>query len=516
MKISLKSVYSPGGIITFLYLSVAVFFNLKFLHGSNVNYAFAAHDEYLTVKEVYSILEPLSLKHFFMSIISGDILYYGRLMFYSDALIAFLPYKIFGLEGLVFATRMFHAILLLAGVIIISKTFIKEQLPRLLFVVTALFTYYSFYFMMLPKPEPHQLFVLSLFFNAFFKSNFKPGRYFLLLGLAFGLKFNAILLIPIIILWILVNQKTVLKEWIAAAVYFFAGLVIAVPCLLLSVIKPVFLKSYLAATFLNTGNVDDNPEHGLFHWIRFVWPTYYSGGWILLLLMFVTIFGLLIYNYRFSIREYVRQPLVFIIICGLALIIPIILTTHRLYPHYLWTGQIFIWTGAFGMLSASGNYRKISTVLAIVLTISGVLYTARSFQSMLNWEKTALPAIVKVETEQKKILDVNNKASIVQDISVYYPFRLHVSADPYHPFSSPVPGILPFRNVYWISPISPEIIDKMKPDYIFFGRAYISIIQKPLEQKAVLLEKKLKQDYKLRLDDEELVIWERNNHELNP
>jgi hypothetical protein len=81
-------------LFSILFVTVAVLLNLQFLNGANINQAIAGHDEYLTVREVYSIVNPLSVKHFILAIISGDILYYGRVMFYTDALLAYIPFKI--------------------------------------------------------------------------------------------------------------------------------------------------------------------------------------------------------------------------------------------------------------------------------------------------------------------------------------------------------------------------------------------------------------------------------------
>ena len=100
-------------LFSILFLTLAAVLNLQFLEGANINHFIAGHDEYLTVREVYSILNPLSWKHFVLAIIGGDILYYGRVMFYTDALFAYIPFKIWGLDGMVYAIRMTHAVFML-------------------------------------------------------------------------------------------------------------------------------------------------------------------------------------------------------------------------------------------------------------------------------------------------------------------------------------------------------------------------------------------------------------------
>lgn len=492
-----------------LYVSLAVFFNLKFLDGSNVNYSIAGHDEYLTIREVYSILQPLSWKHFFMAIISGDILYYGRLMFYSDAVVAFLPYKIFGLSGLVFSVRMFHAVLVLGGVWILGSTLIKHGIYRLFFIVTSLFTYYSFYFMMLPKPEPHQLFVLALFINGLIKNKFKPGFYFIYLGLAYGLKFNAILLIPVVFCWILANSTIKLRDTGVALVSFIAGLLIAVPCLVLSPVKPVFLQAYLKATFLNTTNVDDNPANGVLAWIYHVWPTYYSLGLWVFLITGMLIIYLLLSHLRLNFRKWISSPAVLMILFGLALNLPVVITTKRLYPHYLWTGQIFIWAGLYLLLAEHRRLKNLVLVPAVVLMISGVGYSVRSFNKMLTWEDKAKPLMTEVMEEQQAIFSRNTAATVVEDISVYFPFKWHVQAKPYHPFAGPSPAGVPEKQIFWTSLIDTVVLSEKNPDYIFMGRSYISIIKEPMNYSDSQLVKKLNDHYMKVKNSGNLVIWKK-------
>src|SRR4051812_12151024 len=113
----MQSIRKYGVELIFLvgFVIAASILNLQFLEGSNVNYTFSGHDEYLTVYEVNSILNPPSFKHFFMAVISGNVLYYGRMVFYLDALSAYLPYKIWGITGMVYAIRMTHVLFLLLG-----------------------------------------------------------------------------------------------------------------------------------------------------------------------------------------------------------------------------------------------------------------------------------------------------------------------------------------------------------------------------------------------------------------
>jgi hypothetical protein len=162
-------------LFSILFLTLAAILNLQFLEGANIN-GFGAYeakgtnggfvggqDEYLTVKEVYSIVQPQSFKHFISAIISGDIMYYGRVMFYTDALIAYIPYKIWGINGLVYAIRMTHSLWILISFILLGTKFLKINLSKILFYTVTGGFLFTFYFVQMPKPEPIQLFFLALF-----------------------------------------------------------------------------------------------------------------------------------------------------------------------------------------------------------------------------------------------------------------------------------------------------------------------------------------------------------------
>lgn len=492
-----------------IFIMLAVYFNLQFLQGSNVNYGFSAHDEYLTVREVYSILHPLSAKHFFMAIISGDILYYGRFMFYTDALVAFLPFKLFGLSGLVFAVRMFHSLLLLGGIWILGKTFLKDEFHRLVFMLTALFTYYSFYFSAVPKPEPHQLLVLALFLKYFFNQDFKPDKYFILLGLAYGIKFNVLLIIPLILVWIWLHKKLTIKGSFSGAWWFLAGLLIAVPCLILSPVKPVFLKSYLTATIWNTTNVDDNAAFGPAEWLGYVWPVFYSAGFWIFMLIMLTSIGLVVYKNKSKLNAWINDPGVFMICAGIALNLPVVFTTKRLYPHYLWTGQIFIWLGILHVLSYSDIKISLKYLLSLLILCSGVTYTFKMFDNMLNREKEAQSLINAASMEYKVIFGENPRALVVQDISVYYPFEWHVQAKPYHPFAGNNPAGAPERNILWTSVIDTLTLLERNPDRILLGRAFTEKIRKPEHKADSLLLNFMSGKYIITRDSGELMVWSR-------
>jgi hypothetical protein len=325
------------------FLTYTGLINFTLTEGSNLHYGITAHDEYVAVNEVHNILHPLSLKHLFMALTTGDIQFYGRAMFYTDAMVSYIPEKIWGLAGMVVAIRCFHALLLAIAFFILAKNFLSQRFYRAVFLVGALFTYWSIYFGLIPKPEPHQFFAFSIFLWYFKKNNYKPGLYFAWLGMAYGLKISFLVVVPIFFFVSLHSVSFTLKSTVKALFYFLIGFVIANPYLLLGLVKPVFLQAYFKNNFIS--NIDDDPNVNYKDWLLQIMPGYYSGGLLSGLFMYVIYLGILIFIIFKNKIKSIYRPEIWMLICGFSIIIPISLFSKRLYPHYLWPGFIFLWLG---------------------------------------------------------------------------------------------------------------------------------------------------------------------------
>ncbi len=440
--------YQVEIIFTFLYLAMAALLNLQFLEGSNINTAIAGHDEYITVKEVYSILHPISWKHFFLSLIAGDVIFYGRIMFYVDALFAWIPYKIWGVEGMVYSIRMLHSVYLVSGLLILERTFLKEIFYKILFLAGSGAIFYSLYFIMMPKPEPMQLLFLALFLFYFKKSNWSFGKHFILLGIAFGLKFNILFLLPIAFL-LPFHKKgiTLLRQNILKAVkslaFFIVGLLIAIPCLLLSPFKPIYMKAYIHETFYSAGKSYDDLSITVFDWLRQGFGGYYLGHWImgylfLSLILLVTFLQLRKMKYNHDLSALI------LLLFGLVMTWVIMLTTKRIWPHYLWTGYIFMLLGLIVFVSQQTSLKQRRIYLVFIS-----MFTVVSFSFFCSRDLPMFAGLAKEKevtlslSEGKMAIDyISNQypgAYVVTDGSVFYPFSDFVKAKPYHPFASTLP-----------------------------------------------------------------------------
>jgi hypothetical protein len=466
-------------IFSVIYLFLALLLNLQFLQGSNINDVITGHDEYIAVREVYSILHPISWKHFFLSVIAGDIIFYGRIMFYTDALFAFIPYKLFGITGMVYTIRMLHAVCLIMGLNILANTFLKDNMQKALFLIGSGAMFYSLYFVMMPKPEPMQLLVLSLFLFYFKKTNWSFGPHFILLGTAFGLKFNALLILPFAFLIPLIKNKQnqvskIITSGLKAFVFFLAGLFIAIPCLLLSPLKPIYLTTYIHETFMGTGKTYDNLSLSIFDWLKQGFGSYYLGHFILGYLFIALVIIAVFYQWR-KIRYNHDISALLLLLMGLLMNTMVMITTKRLWPHYLWTGFIFMLLGliVFAAQQTSLKNRRIYfSSISFFMIISLFSFLTRDLPIFLNLESrhTIQEDIKSDQLAINYIRQTFPGSQVATDASLLFPFEDFVIANPYHPFSSALPETNETRFMWYGD--HPENIWEEKNDFVMFHKRH--------------------------------------------
>ncbi len=438
-------------LFSILFLTLAAVLNLQFLEGANINHFIAGHDEYLTVREVYSILNPLSWKHFVLAIIGGDILYYGRVMFYTDALFAYVPFKIWGLDGMVYAIRMTHSVWILISFLILNNLFIKTKLNQFLFLFGSAGVMYSIYFVQMPKPEPLQLFFIAMFLRGLFKNNYVFGRYSFWLGLALAIKINVLLLLPLLFLLPLFIHKSFgfkanFQSGFKGLIWFFIGFFVGIPCLLLTPIQPVYLKTYLHETIFGTTKSYDDSSLGFIKWLESGLGGNYLGSHFLAYVFVLLAFALTIYTAFNYLKRKDKKSLQIAVISamGLILMLSVMVLTKRLWPHYLWTGFVLIWLSfnIISELSINGIYKKISVGLLIVFFgVSAFAFYTKILPTIFNRYNSKEMLITRAESAQLyQHLESNYGDKVIGiDGSILYPFRHSIHTSPYHPFASERP-----------------------------------------------------------------------------
>lgn len=473
----------PEILMVLFFVPLSITLNTQFMDGSNINSTIAGHDEYIAVKEVYSILHPLSFKHFIMALISGNILFYGRIMFYLDALIAYLPFKLWGVTGMVMAVRMTHACLILFSIYLLAKTFLKGNLNRTLFYVATLGTYYSMYFMMMPKPEPWQMLFLALFFKYFKASGWQFGKHYILLGIAYGLKFNVLLLLPLLFLLPVAKYglSSSIKKGVISLGYLILGLVIAIPCLALSPLKPIFLKTYLHETFGGTSKVYDDASIGIADWMSeyggaYMGITYLAYPFIL----FVLIVLVRTFRNEYKSRNFNVSVL---LMSGFILFVAIVLLTKRTWPHYLWTSHILF---VLGLLVYSETDRETSFNWPLYTQISFTLIGLFFFVSRelpLYIHLSDRPDVVESRNQSRRAFEYlktksteKGQLKIATDGSLLYPFEEFVKVDVYHPFASQLPAANETTYFWYVD--FPEKIWTDSNDYIVFYKRHPELLLK--------------------------------------
>ncbi len=214
---------------------------------------FSLHiDEQVLFDGVHRILNPDSKTQFLYLLFDGGDHRYGRLFWNINAIICYLPENIYGATGQIYFARMSSAFFLITSYIIFTITFLKSWLFRLVGIITLLAMPYTLYYMSMPKPEPLQLFTLSLFFYFFKKTNRDLNScYWIFLGLAIGAKISTLPFAICIFLFVFlgnykgfefsINFKSISKP----AFFTFLGLVISIPMLIKNFISSIIFYTII-------------------------------------------------------------------------------------------------------------------------------------------------------------------------------------------------------------------------------------------------------------------------------
>ena len=148
-------------------------------------------DEQILFDHLKRIFHFDSKEQLFSLIYKGGWANYGPIFFNVHAAVCLLPKIFYGDLGVIFAARMSNAFFLIASLNILTFTFLKNWMLRSFCFLVLINVPGISYLMCLPKPEPIQLFFLSLFFYYFKKNEFSLSKsYWFFLGSHLGQRFQ--------------------------------------------------------------------------------------------------------------------------------------------------------------------------------------------------------------------------------------------------------------------------------------------------------------------------------------
>ncbi len=280
-------------ILFFVYMLLTSYANSDLLLGGR----FLFMDEQVSFDGVYRILHSENWESFFFEITDGREYRYGRIFWNVSALFSWIPSLIFDEPGQIFATRMTSAVLQAVSYFILTETFVKRNFQKIFCFAVLLFLPFSGYYATMPKPEPLQLFLLSLFFHYGFKSRFRNPYIWILWGMSFGAKISTLVTLPVCGLLFLHSHFRKMQELrfylkaFSILLFILLGLCISVPILFKLDYEP-----WIQYTFKNTTQGDDSDTVNLLTWFRYSIEVLWNSPVYLVTAVYVIYFISIIQN----------------------------------------------------------------------------------------------------------------------------------------------------------------------------------------------------------------------------
>lgn len=355
-------------------------------------------DEGITFDGVQRILHPENITAFLWSVLDGGDHRYGRSLWNSMAAASFLPAYLLGDAGQIVASRMLQVLLLMTTFLVMAQTFVKSLPLKVVLLAALLAMPYTEYYMTMPKPEPLQLFLLAMFLYFYKKNDLAFGKYWIFLGLAFGTKISTL---PAMAMFIAASffaykfrnvEGLQQKQAANACGYFFLGLGLAVPILLMPVLAGILayfifrwanaylglnkkiqmlatavtvillliayranVMTWVSATFLNTRHGADQESINFISWTEYFYDTWIIAPLWLGLVLSVVAGCFLVYRLvnLYKRAEFQLPVGLVLVLSGLALNLAIFISAHRLWGFYLYPGSVLVLVGLFSLIDAS-------------------------------------------------------------------------------------------------------------------------------------------------------------------
>jgi fucose 4-O-acetylase-like acetyltransferase len=396
------------GLIIALLIASATWANSDLIAGR----PFLHMDEKLGFDGVKRILTAPSWSQFIWAITDGADHRYGRIFYNIAAVFAWLPFKIWGDQGLIIAVRSVQVASFVTATAILCSAVLRTWAGRSVAVLLILVLPYTDYYCTLPKPEPVQLLFYSLFCWFGVRRGFGFGWHWIFLGLAFGAKISAAPLIAIAGLVGLmrtvasnVSAKGMAVELAKSGITALAGWIIAIPMLLVP--NKEHISAYLQWTFKATGHGSDDARVNIFSWLSSIFGGEavrgYFPGWIAIsfAIAAVIIIAVSIPNLprlKISIANNQKWAPWIMLLFSTALTLPILLTVKRIWGFYLLPGQFLGVVALVGLTEGLVIYEQSSkarerfhrwitgagAVVALVLVVFSLSSAMKSYHALAH------------------------------------------------------------------------------------------------------------------------------------
>ncbi|MEL6662969.1 MAG: hypothetical protein AAFR33_08190 [Pseudomonadota bacterium] len=415
---------------------------------------------------------------------------YGRTMFYLSFVASTVGDVFGGEQGKILATRMAFALVLCAGICLLSWTHLKTPLGRAGAIAAGLAIPFSSYYATMPKPDPLMVFFLAAYLWAWNRKGIGLGYPMIWLGLAFGAKIAAIPAVVVLIAMAfgqvyLTGQgitQTMRKDTIVG---FLAGWLMSVPAIIASI--PGGLRAYLDQTWLNTGHAMDMEGIGLLDWLGLLHRTAFFGPGLATALVLAAFAGIILLaiwtasgrplsvdRLLGNARALARSDMYLPFACGLAgaaMLAAIMISTQRLWQFYLFPGTLLVTVATVAALeyvvrAKRGLSPRLRTVAAafgvsavLASTAAGSVHTYSDFETLASRSDTEYYRFK--ERAHAAITQIAEREAAASDAE---PFQIVYNASLWHPSDTDAVNYIEFYTAFWHWHLELDIVGLIDAD----------------------------------------------------
>ncbi len=354
-------------------------------------------DERITFDGIRNILHPKSFLHFLWSVFDGGDQRYGRILWNVSALFSFIPEYFWSDKGQIVSTRLTQTVFVLGSYFILVFAFLKNSWMRLFALASLLSVPSSIYFSSMPKPEPIQLFLLSVFFVLRHHRIGKEWISWMFLGAALGAKVSLIPLVPLLFclsVWENRFSKFDRKRFCHAALSILFGVFVASPPAVLQ------FKMWVYIFISQRGHGLDDDSVSAATWIKYLSSEWLGTNPTVFYLLLIVAICLVTVIPR-KAKSLSKDPPKLFGLSSFVLAMPILLSVKRIWDHYLHIPVVLALIALFIVLErVILHFRKISFQFGLAVVGGIFLLYIVSFSSIPKAYKSLIMLSERTQTKE--------------------------------------------------------------------------------------------------------------------